>query len=226
MLVQQWAKLSNTAFSLHIVVSQPVEGTIFTSSWYCEGAYTATRNCEGLEDIFNEAIRVGKLELAETPEKLPALKAAGVVDAGGQGLIAFLEGCLAGLRGEDCAEIKVTQKANVKMQAGDEEPLDLEFPYCTEFIVKGANVDKKTVVDAMTGFGNSLIVAVVEDIVKVHIHSKNPGNVLNTAQQWGTLHDIKIENMVDQHENRIFSDEKMIQTPVKRRRRYYCRCCW
>jgi DAK2 domain fusion protein YloV len=69
----------------------------------------------------------------------------------------------------------------------------------------------------MTGFGNSLIVAVVEDIVKVHIHSKNPGNVLNTAQQWGTLHDIKIENMVDQHENRIFSDdEEMIQTPVKR----------
>ena len=199
-------------------VSQPVEGTILTvARGIAKGAYTATRNCEGLEEIFNEAIRVGKLELAETPEKLPALKAAGVVDAGGQGLIAFLEGCLAGLRGEDCAEIKVTQKANVKMQAGDEEPLDLEFPYCTEFIVKGANVDKKTVVDAMTGFGNSLIVAVVEDIVKVHIHSKNPGNVLNTAQQWGTLHDIKIENMVDQHENRIFSDdEEIIQTPVKR----------
>ena len=199
-------------------VSQPVEGTILTvARGIAKGAYTATRNCEGLEDIFNEAIRVGKLELAETPEKLPALKAAGVVDAGGQGLIAFLEGCLAGLRGEDCAEIKVTQKANVKMQADDEEPLDLEFPYCTEFIVKGANVDKKTVVSAIEGFGNSLIVAVVEDIVKVHIHSKNPGNVLNTAQQWGTLHDIKIENMVDQHENRIFSDdEEFMQTPVKR----------
>ncbi|MBQ8417081.1 MAG: DAK2 domain-containing protein [Phascolarctobacterium sp.] len=190
-------------------VSKPVEGTILTvARGMAKGAYTATRNCDDLEEVLKEAIRVGKLELAETPEKLPALKAAGVVDAGGQGLIAFLEGCLAGLRGEDCAEIKVTQKANVKMQAEDAEPLDLEFPYCTEFIVKGASVDKKTVVEALDGFGNSMIVAVIEDIVKVHIHSKNPGNVLNTAQQWGTLHDIKIENMVDQHENRIFADEE------------------
>lgn len=199
-------------------VSKPVEGTILTvARGMAKGAYTATRNCDDLEEVLKEAIRVGKLELAETPEKLPALKAAGVVDAGGQGLIAFLEGCLAGLRGEDCAEIKVTQKANVKMQAEDAEPLDLEFPYCTEFIVKGASVDKKTVVEALDGFGNSMIVAVIEDIVKVHIHSKNPGNVLNTAQQWGTLHDIKIENMVDQHENRIFADdEEAVQANGKR----------
>lgn len=198
-------------------VSKPVEGTILTvARGMAKGSYNATRNCESLEDVLLEAIRAGKEELAETPEKLPALKAAGVVDAGGQGLIAFFEGCLAGLRGEDCAEIKVTQKANVKMQAADAEPLDLEFPYCTEFIVKGASVDKKTVVEALDGFGNSMIVAVIEDIVKVHIHSKNPGNVLNTAQQWGTLHDIKIENMVDQHENRIFADEDMVQASGKR----------
>ncbi len=188
-------------------VSQPVEGTILTvARGMAKGAYGAVRNSDCLEDVIKEAIRVGKEELAETPEKLPALKAAGVVDAGGQGLIAFLEGCLAGLRGEDCAEIVVTKKANVQMQQ-DAEPLDLEFPYCTEFIVKGASVDKKTVVEALDGFGNSMIVAVIEDIVKVHIHSKNPGNVLNTAQQWGTLHDIKIENMEDQHENRIFSED-------------------
>ncbi len=197
-------------------VSKPVEGTILTvARGLAKGAYSATRNCEDLQEVLQEAIRTGKLELAETPEKLPALKAAGVVDAGGQGLIAFLEGCLAGLRGEDCAEIKVAQKANVKMQA-DVEPLDLEFPYCTEFIVKGADVDKKTVVQALEGFGNSLIVAVIEDIVKVHIHSKNPGNVLNTAQGWGTLHDIKIENMVDQHENRIFADDEVGQGSGKR----------
>ena len=76
-------------------------------------------------------------------------------------------------------------------------------------IIKGANVDKKTVTDAIGGLGNSMIVAVVEDIVKIHIHSKNPGKILNLAQQWGSLHDIKIENMKDQHENRIFSDEEV-----------------
>ena len=91
-----------------------------------------------------EAISSGKEELARTPELLPALKAAGVVDAGGQGLIVFFEGCLAGLRGQDCEVLPVTPRAKVQIQKG--EPLDLEYPYCTEFIVKDAAVvDYRTV---------------------------------------------------------------------------------
>ena len=82
-----------------------------------------------------------------------------------------------------------------------------------EFIVKDADVDKQTVSKALEGMGNSMIVAVVEDIVKVHIHTKHPGDALNMAQTWGTLHDIKIENMRDQHENRLFTAEDI--QPVK-----------
>ena len=194
-------------------VSKPVEGTILTvARGMAKGAYHAVRGENvSLEDVLLEAIRTGKEELAKTPEMLPALKAAGVVDAGGQGLIVFFEGCLAGLRGQDCEVLPIKAKANTGAVKG--EPLDLEYPYCTEFIVKGASVDKKTVSEALQGFGNSMIVAVVEDIVKVHIHTKHPGDALNTAQQWGTLHDIKVENMRDQHENRLFAAEDL--KPVK-----------
>lgn len=191
-------------------VSKPVEGTILTvARGMAKGAYHAVRSNVSLEDVLLEAIRTGKDELAKTPEMLPALKAAGVVDAGGQGLIAFFEGCLAGLRGHDCQVLEIAPVAKSVGRIENAEPLDLEFPYCTEFIVKGASVDKKTVADALAPFGNSMIVAVVEDIVKVHIHTKNPGNALNMAQNWGTLHDIKIENMLDQHENRLFTSAEV-----------------
>ena len=196
-------------------VSKPVEGTILTvARGMAKGTYQAIRTANvSLEDVLLQAIASGKEELAKTPDMLPALKAAGVDDAGGQGLIAFFEGCLAGLRGQDCQVLPVTAGKATARITNTAEPLDLEFPYCTEFIVKGANVDKKTVSEALQGFGNSMIVAVVEDIVKVHIHTKHPGDALNAAQQWGTLHDIKIENMRDQHENRLFTAEDI--QPVK-----------
>ncbi|MDY6030041.1 MAG: DAK2 domain-containing protein [Acidaminococcaceae bacterium] len=191
-------------------VSKPVEGTILTvARGMAKGAYNAVRSSNNLENVLQEAIKVGKEELARTPELLPSLKAAGVVDAGGQGLIAFFEGCLSGLKGVDCAVIEIPSgyvaKSSLQYKS---EPLDLEFPYCTEFIVKDAAVDKKTVTEALQGLGNSMIVAVVDDIVKIHIHTKNPGLALNAAQVWGTLHDIKIENMHDQHEHRLFTAEE------------------
>lgn len=188
-------------------VSQPVEGTILTvARGIAKGAYKAVRGNDGLEKILLEAIRSGREELARTPDMLPTLKEAGVVDAGGQGLLVFFEGCLAGLRGEDCEIIPVT--AHPELPKITLESLDLEYPYCTEFIVKGACVDKETVSEALKDLGNSMIVAVVDDIVKVHIHTKHPGDALNAAQQWGTLHDIKVENMEDQHNSRLFAQEE------------------
>ncbi len=188
-------------------VSKPVEGTILSvARAMAKGAYAAVRSNESLESVLLEAIRTGKEELARTPEQLPALKAAGVVDAGGQGLIAFFEGCLAGLRGQDCAELEVIPARPGAVQP-QTETADLSNPYCTEFIVQGASVDKNTVTGALQVLGNSLIVAVLEDIVKVHIHTAMPGQVLSLAQQWGSLHDIKIDNMADQHHNRIFKEE-------------------
>ncbi len=217
--------LSNTeigkAFQFGILyayrsVSKPVEGTILSvARGMAKGAYKAVRSSMDLGLILQEAINVGKVELADTPNKLAALKEAGVVDAGGQGLIVFFEGCLAGLRGVDCAKLTVPAKPELKL-VREVEPLDLEYPFCTEFIVKGAKVDKKTVSEALQGLGNSMIVAVVDDIVKVHIHTKHPGEALNKAQEWGVLHDIKVENMEDQHQNRLFSQEEAAAAPKPR----------
>lgn len=191
-------------------VSKPVEGTILTvARAIAKGAYQAVRRGENFVEVLEEAIASGKVELARTPDMLPALKAAGVVDAGGQGLIVFLEGCLAGFTGERittsiAVEPSATvQKASASTAVTEADIEDLTTPYCTEFIVKGAHVTEKAVRDELNPLGNSLIVAVMEDIVKVHIHTADPGDVLHRAVAWGSLHDIKIDNMAEQHEHRV-----------------------
>lgn len=186
-------------------VAKPVEGTILTvARGIAKEAYHAVRRGEDFAEILTEAIDGGNKELARTPELLPALKAAGVVDAGGKGLIVFLQGCLNGLLGKN---LPAPEPAAVgaKITALSAEEVDLTNPYCTEFIVKNAGVDDKTARAALSPLGNSLIVAAMEDVVKVHIHTANPGTVLQKALEWGTLHDIKIDNMAEQHEHRVFS---------------------
>lgn len=184
-------------------VSRPVEGTILTvAKGIAKGARHAVRSGVNLADVLEEAIASGKAELKKTPELLPALKEAGVVDAGGQGLLVFFEGCLAALKGETIKDtipnVVVEEKAVMRKQ------VDVEFPYCTEFIVKEAAAEEHEVRNALLPLGNSLIVAMAEDIIKVHIHTKNPGTVLSKAVCWGSLHDIKIDNMQDQHESKVF----------------------
>lgn len=196
-------------------VAKPVEGTILTvARGIAKAAYHAVRRGEDFVEILTEAIDGGKKELARTPELLPALKAAGVVDAGGQGLIVFLQGCLNGLLGkaEPAGEVSAASAKAAELPA---EEVDLTNPYCTEFIVKNASVDEKTVRAALLPLGNSLIVAAMDDIVKVHVHTANPGTVLQHGLSWGTLHDIKIDNMAEQHEHRVFSAAAVAQQPKK-----------
>ncbi|MBQ0108343.1 MAG: DAK2 domain-containing protein, partial [Phascolarctobacterium sp.] len=137
-------------------VANPVNGTILSvARAMAKGTYAVTRSNNDLETILTALISCGEEELARTPEQLAALKAAGVVDAGGQGLICFFKGCLSGLRGEDCGVIVVAQSMP-KITPTAEEPLDLEFPYCTEFIVKEAHVTKEEVQNALKDMGNSM----------------------------------------------------------------------
>ena len=131
-------------------VSTPVEGTILTvARGMAKGTYNKIRGENTFVEILQAAIENGKEYLKRTPDMLPALKAAGVVDAGGQGLIVFFEGCVAGIQGKDCEVLPIEKSTKPMNRAQNIEPLDLEFPYCTEFIVKGANVTKQTVADAL-----------------------------------------------------------------------------
>lgn len=185
-------------------VSKPVEGTILTvAKGIAKGARRAVRSNVPFEETLTEAITAGQEELAKTPELLPILKSAGVVDAGGQGLIVFLTGCLEGLGGayngpeagfDNILKVAVPQ---------DDVNVDLAHPYCTEFLVKRAQISEKEARRLLLPMGDSLVVAQGSDFLKIHIHTAHPGAVLESAITWGSLHNLKIDNMADQHRHEL-----------------------
>lgn len=185
-------------------VAKPVEGTILTvAKGIAKGAHRAVRGKMSFEDILSAAINAGDAELARTPELLPQLKQAGVVDAGGKGLIVFLRGCMEGLGRQYCGPEANFDQVLVLQE--EKHEVDIVHPYCTEFIVKGCVVKLKEARAKLTDLGDSLVVAEGDNALKVHIHTSHPGSVLELAVMWGTLHDIKIDNMADQHRNKLIN---------------------
>lgn len=179
-------------------VARPVEGTILTvAKGIAKGTRRAVREYAAFADILSEAIRAGQEELNRTPELLPALKAAGVVDAGGQGLIVFLNGCLEGLEGRYSGpEADFGRTLTVP---GVAPAITIAHPYCTEFVVKRFAASLEEVKRQLEQMGDSLVLAPGDGMLKVHIHTAHPGAILESAIAWGTLHAIKIDNMADQH---------------------------
>lgn len=188
-------------------VSKPVEGTILTvAKGIAKGAYHAVRADLPISDILETAIEAGNVELKRTPELLPALKSAGVVDAGGQGLIVFLQGCLQGLGGDFASpslDFEMSYKAAKIMPRLE---FEIAHPYCTEFMVKNTKATVAEVKKVLTEMGDSVVIADGGEVLKVHIHTGHPGLVLECAVGWGTLHDIKIDNMADQHRSTLVSE--------------------
>lgn len=183
-------------------IARPVEGTILTvAKGIAKGARRTVRANASFPEILSAAIAAGKAELARTPELLPILKSAGVVDAGGQGLIAFLSGCLDGMNGIDSAP--EASFAPVFIIQTQQEKVEISHPYCTEFIVNPCSQSLQAAKSILEPLGESLILAESDGLLKVHIHTARPGTVLDSAITWGTLHDIKIDNMADQHEHRL-----------------------
>ena len=188
-------------------VVKPVEGTILTvvreSSQYL---HDHLKEANSFEKAFELLIQEAKESLKRTPDLLPILKEVGVVDSGGTGLVYIYEGMRAAIEDADIErnEATSTQADNPIIAAGasmEEE----EFGYCTEFIMSlGPDSVKKPFNEkrftyVLGSHGNSLVVVHDEDIVKVHVHTLNPGDILNYAQQFGEFLKIKIENMTEQH---------------------------
>nr|WP_092072731.1 DAK2 domain-containing protein [Dendrosporobacter quercicolus]NSL48911.1 DAK2 domain-containing protein [Dendrosporobacter quercicolus DSM 1736]SDM48999.1 hypothetical protein SAMN04488502_10528 [Dendrosporobacter quercicolus] len=184
-------------------VAKPVEGTILTvAKGIAKGTRRAVREKASFNDILEQAIQAGQIELERTPELLPALKAAGVVDAGGKGLIVFLRGCMEGLGGAYTGpEAGIDQTLRVVLPAM--EPLDITRPYCTEFIIKNNKIPLAEAKRLLETMGDSLVLAEGTELLKVHIHTNHPGKILESAITWGTLHNIKIDNMADQHRSTL-----------------------
>lgn len=193
---------SQTAYE---AVMKPVEGTILTVvreiALACENE---ARKDSDIVATLLAGIASGYTSLEKTPSLLPILKEAGVVDAGGQGLIYFLEGVVEGLAQEKEIELSDYREkiAPVARDRVSKEDIKLEFQYCTEVLVKGRGMEVEDIKDHLRPLGDSMLVVGDEELVKVHIHSNHPGKVLETCLQWGQLSDIKVNNMLEEvHEH-------------------------
>ena len=213
--------LMDGSVAAYKAVMKPTEGTILTvAREAATGAQLAAGTDENIVSILENAVQRGNEALLKTPEQLPALKQAGVVDAGGQGWMFVLEGALEYLKTNSLVERigdepkkEDTPKRRAQENINTE---DIKFTYCTEFIVekgsKDVPVDKFR--NAISEKGDCMLVIDDDEIVKVHIHTNNPGFVLEEAVKLGEMINLKIDNMKHQHNSII--NEKETQSEKKR----------
>lgn len=197
---------SKTAYK---AVMKPTEGTILTVARGCaEKSLELAKIENDIVKFFNDVIEYGNIVLKKTPEMLPVLKEAGVVDAGGKGLMVILEGAFKAIttHGEIVYEPIATKSEEVHVDH-QVSTGDIKYGYCTEFIVKDTNENVEKFKNEISKFGDSLLAVGGENVIKVHIHTNNPGLVLEKGLAIGELSDIKIDNMRIQHRNLIMTDE-------------------
>ena len=189
--------------SAYKAVMKPMEGTILSVARDAADAAIAVLNTTGdIIEVVRAATLAGQESLARTPELLPQLKAAGVVDSGGQGLVYILEGALEYLETGKVIELNESQ-ASVNV-AIDKKVIDanIKFLYCTEFLINKSNTPSSVALfrDRIEKKGDCMVVIDDDDVVKVHIHTNNPGFVIEEALKIGELINIKIDNMKYQHD--------------------------
>lgn len=193
---------SDTAYK---AVIKPVEGTILTViRETAEYAVKLAKRENNIEKFLGKVVREANVSLENTPNLLKNLKDAGVVDSGGKGLTLILEGFYLAIVGKAVvpATAEKAELKNVSLLSADTTSTeDIKFGYCTEFILESDKIDDAGIRDIMLGYGDSLAVVGDEGVIKVHVHTNEPGNVLQEALKYGQLLTIKIENMRMQHEN-------------------------
>jgi DAK2 domain fusion protein YloV len=201
---------SSTAYK---AVMKPVEGTILTvikeiSSACQEAAQKET----DIIAVLLHGIERGNVILQKTPQMLPILREAGVIDAGGQGLLFFLQGFVNGLASDNEIVLAEYQTSSTTQADLARDDITLDFQYCTETLIRGEDLDCDDIKDHLAPLGDSMLVVGGGDIVKVHIHSNHPGKVLESCLQFGALSDIKINNMLEEvHEHKLITQADQLQ---------------
>ncbi|RKQ37444.1 DAK2 domain-containing protein [Oceanobacillus halophilus] len=218
----------NTAYK---AVMKPVEGTILTVAKDAgKEAVNAAKSEKDIIVLMEKILTEAKASLKRTPDLLPVLKEVGVVDSGGQGLVTIYEGFLAALKGEelpeDTSDIDMEDMVNAEHHKVTQDFMDtseIVYGYCTEFMVKFeedklANnpFNEQEFRNELSELGDSLLVVSDEDIVKVHVHSETPGTCLTLGQRFGSLINMKIENMREQH-TAIVGDKPTKATPKEKK---------
>ena len=201
-------------------VMKPKEGTILTvAKVTAEKAVYCARNTEDFEEFAQVVIKEANEILQKTPEMLPVLKEAGVVDSGGQGLVVVLRGMLDALTGK-VTDFTITEP-NAEFKSGSSMPgkgaaiedVDIKFGYCTEFIIMlEKSFDEKTEADFkafLSSIGDSIVCVNLDDIVKVHVHTNHPGQAFEKGLEYGQLTKMKVDNMREEHNQKVVAQSEM-----------------
>lgn len=203
-------------------VMKPKEGTILTvAKGMAEKAKEVVLETDDLEYMIREIIKEGDYVLSQTPEMLPVLKQAGVVDSGGQGLMQVLKGAFDAFLGKelDLTIEGAASSSGTKISTESSEAVDIKFGYCTEFIVmleKEYNMQKEHEFKAyLESIGDSIVVVSDDDIVKVHVHTNDPGLAIQKALTFGSLTKMKIDNMREEHQEKLIKDAEKIAKQQK-----------
>ncbi|MBB5323715.1 hypothetical protein HNQ34_000807 [Anoxybacillus tepidamans] len=217
-------------------VMKPVEGTILTvAKDAAKRAVVIAKKQPDLAAVMEEVVKEAKASLQRTPDLLPVLKEVGVVDSGGQGLVYVYEGFLAELKGEAVEDLKnatvsMQELVNAEHHKSAQSHIhtdEIEFGYCTEFMVRFEEeklrehpFSEEKFREDLSQFGDSLLVIADEELVKVHIHAEHPGEVLTYGQRYGSLFNIKIENMREQHANIVNETPQAMPNVPKQQQPY------
>lgn len=207
---------SDTAYK---AVIKPIEGTILTVVRESgEYAIKASKKEKDLLKFLEMVIAEANNSLERTPELLKSLKEAGVVDSGGKGLVLIYEGMYEALKGNQikAKDLNDSNVSEIKQAGTSINTEDIKFCYCTEFILESNSISDTEIRDIMLKYGDSLAVVGDEGIIKVHVHTNDPGLVLQDALKYGQLVTIKIENMKLQHENTLVDNINEIAQPEEK----------
>ncbi len=226
------AALVRATETAYKAVMKPKEGTILTvAKGMSEKATELVDQTDDILDFCEKIIAEGDYVLSQTPEMLPVLKQAGVVDSGGQGLMQVVKGCLEGLKGKEVfvssdgentakglAEDAVREGAG-GVDAARLETADIKFGYCTEFII---NAEKEFTEENelelkayLEELGDSIVVVADEEVVKVHVHTNHPGLAFEKALTYGSLSRMKVDNMREEHQERLIKDAQQVAARQK-----------
>ena len=209
-----WAQaLQEGVDAAYKAVMKPAEGTILTVARLAAAkASEAAQENNHIEFVQAAAIEEAKVALANTVNQNPVLKKAGVVDAGGKGWLVALEAMMSSIQGEDVVIPEGAEAVQVKDAAdfGEFDTGDITFAYCTEFIIDRENdKDPEDLRAFLNGLGDSLVLVDDDEIIKVHVHTNDPGAALSEAVKYGSFVTVKIENMSLQHTEKVMSESEL-----------------
>ena len=218
------AAMQKAVETAYKAVMKPKEGTILTvAKGAADKAAQLLETDMGMADFLGEIIEHAEYVLSQTPEMLPVLKEAGVVDSGGQGLVQVLKGAYDAFLGKEIdysiADSQEERPARRETVPARQQEADIKFGYCTEFIIMlEQELPEQKLADFkrfLESIGDSIVLVADEDIVKVHVHTNDPGKAISRALTYGQLSRMKIDNMREEHHEKLIKDAEKLAAKQK-----------